>query len=705
MMKFRIFRLKTLKNAVLTRVTWRDFIKLMKGTALEPCFKSRARLSGALLLLVGVVFSGCDKLSAGLSGLFSRGGTQLVLTLVENQESTYQVMVDSSVPSFSRSGPGSALATLKLKVRTRMVGAKDSDGILVQGDVLEGVMTVDGKQTASQLAGQKITYRMSQLRRQSQWAGVGLGIPVGLELFDMGVPNGRIKAGETWKVESDRNLLQLQDGIRVNRNFTIRGEETYAGQACYVVATTIPVSVKKLSSGLSVEVSGRGETWISRKDGRILRVTEALQGAVRNEKQGNQPVPFSQNIEVNEMTVASAVPAPAPKAAPSAAVPAKPAVPAPLTSAPSALPAPLSPAVAVVPAVPAPIPSPAPAAVPASQPVTATVASAPVPVAVAAKAPVPVPAAAARKEQEKGVTVPADSGVERLVFVSTSTGKKEVWSMAVDGTDKRCLTGYAYDNWAPDFDQEGKIMACTSRRANGVNLWFIDVEAGAATPVTDFSENEDLKSGWSEGGTKVVFQKKSKLWAVSRDGFNLQSFDIDGPVVSFDATPDSTQILVVVSVLNQKKIQAVDVNSGMVRDLFEGDMPAWAPKAEKIAFRNLETVNISRADGTGAKEIYKGKILNSPLIWEPGGRKVACTVQEGENGKPMVIIIDEASSTATKVTKLGGYAQAFSPSGDRIAYLLNGDLWLAKVDGSAHIQMTSDGATTGPIRWERHNVR
>lgn len=697
---------KTAINAVLTRVSPRDLIYLMKGIEMEPSRPFQPRLAGILLLVGVLAVCGCSKFPGNL---FSRGGTDLSLSLTVNQDITYQVEVGSSIPS-TTAGAGAVQATLKSRIRTRTGSTKDADGIKVQGDILGGDMVMAGKPAAIQLVGQKISYVISSLRRQSQWTGVGLGIPVGPELFDMGVPKGKIKQGETWKVESDRNLFQLQDSIRITRNFTIRGEEVSGGQACYAVSTTIPAATKKLSSGLKIEVSGKGDTWISKKDGRVMRATEFLQGVIRDDRQGNQAAPFSQNIEVSELSAVSAPSTPVTAA--------KPAAPAPITPAPSAPGA--TPAVHT----PSPLTQAAPVASPlavASTPVIQAAVTTPTPVSAAPQAAVATPAPAKTNESAKAAPTPADPRRERIVFVSNSTGKREVWTMAVDGTEKMSLTGYTNAHWSHDFEQEGKLMACTSKRTTGTNLWFVDMEGGAATPLTDFSENDDIVSGWSDGGAKLVFMKKSKLWRVSRDGFNLQSFEIDGPVVSFSATPDTAQVAAVVSVLNQRKIQMVDVNSGTVREMYEGDMPSWSPKGDRLAYRNQETLNISMADGTGTKELYRGRILNAPLIWDPTGAKVACTVQDSENSSPYMMIVGE-DGTKTAIGKedalkrgdlaedsaqvnQGRYAQAFSPTGNRIAYLSGGNLWIARIDGSVHTQMTSDGATSGPVRWGKYYVR
>jgi len=674
----------------------RDFIYMMKGNMTGPCRATGAAFACAMAI-AAFLMTGCDKLPGGL---FSRGGTDLSFRPAASQEYTYQSTVDSSIPSWTKTGSGSVTATLRMKIRCRASGQADADGIPVQGDILDGQATQGGKQWAMQLMGQKVVYRISELRRISQWQGLG-AIPVGPELFSLEVPKGKVKSGETWKVESDRFILQLATSIRITRNFSIKGEEQFGGEQCLVVTTSIPAMTKKLESGITLDISGNGSTSISKKDGRIVKAIETLQGSMTNPSVSQQAAPFTQSVVITELSsgVAPALPS---AASPTGQTAAKPvsapapspiAPPTPLTGQPVAQ---AQPPASLTPAVPAKAPTAVPAAAPTAAPSPAKPAATGAPVQ-AKPASAATSAAAAPKEE----TGPFQ---ERLVFVSRATGRREVWSVAPDGTAKRCLTPYTFEHWYPSFDPDGKVLACASRRSNGVNLWSFNMDNGASSPLTEFGEVSDIKAAWTFGGKKLVFIKDSKLWAIHRDGFNMQSFDFDGPVVDLAATPMTAVVAVVVNVLNQMKIQTVEVNSGAVRDLFEGDLPDWSPDGGRMVYRNVDALNVARSDGTGSKSLFKGHILSTPLRWDPSGRKIMCTIQENEAVVPNVLIINEADGISNKATSRGGIGQAFSVSGDKVVYLLHGDIWIATLDGAAHVQMTTDGGSSGPVIWGKQYV-
>src|SRR5204863_3701697 len=130
-----------------------------------------------------------------------------------------------------------------------------------------------------------------------------------------------------------------------------------------------------------------------------------------------------------------------------------------------------------------------------------------------------VPAAAAPKTPAPLVLGAATGSTlqERIVFVSRGTAKREVWTVAPDGTGKRCLTPFAFEHWSPSLDPDGRMLACASRRATGVNLWLIDLTGGKGDAVTAFGEKDEVDAAWCAGGQRLVFLKGGKLWAVHRD--------------------------------------------------------------------------------------------------------------------------------------------------------------------------------------------
>jgi len=434
------------------------------------------------------------------------------------------------------------------------------------------------------------------------------------------------------------------------------------GTPCVHLTANIPPVKRTLAAGPTLDVSGSGEAWIAAADGRVLRVTELIEGQARNDKASAEPGRLLQRITLAD----AAQPAPAPSA-PEAAPPA----------APPSAPKPAAPAAAS-----APTPAPAPAAS----------AAAPAP------APALAPAAAAAASSSTGLSA------ERLMYVSNATGKREIWSLAPDGAVKACLSGYAFDHWAPAFESTGRILACAGRKApGGVNVWLLRLGQGAAA-LTDFAESDDMLVGWAAAATRVAFVRRGQFWLAEPDGFNLQTIPVDGRVVDLAATPASTRVALVANTLNQNRIVTVETGSGVVRDIADGDRPSFSPDASRIAYRGGDGLMVMQADGSAPSSLAKTPMGDGPLVWDPAGTRIAFTGRAGDMDNVMMLDVARGGGSPVAVTTRGGVAQAFSPDGKRIAYLFEGDLWIATLDGATLTRLTSDGTVQPPVWWGRHYV-
>jgi Tol biopolymer transport system component len=436
--------------------------------------------------------------------------------------------------------------------------------------------------------------------------------------------------------------------VTLERTFTFQGDGKVGSEDAWRITFVVSPVKRDLSEGGQLDMTGTGEVWIARKDLRVLKATEVLTGRLLNKTISNEPGKFAQAITLMDATLAP------PRIA-------------------SLIETPDSGSAAKTPAP----------ATPAGPPKGAAAS------ATAGATPAPPSATGA----------PA----ERLVFVSHATGKREVWSVAPDGTGKRCLSGFTNDHWSPSVDAEGRTLAVASSNAKGTNVWMIGLLAGERTALTEFGETDDIEVQWCHNGQRVVFLRDGKLWSVHRDGYNLQSFGVGGRAVSLAATNATSQVAVVTNELNQNKVFVVDVLSGAVRELFEGESPSWSPDGTQIAYRGADSVTIANADGSGARQLLKGSFADGPVVWEPTGKRIAVSRIEGS--QPDVYLVEAAANgKVTRVTFRGGVACAFSPTADRVAYLLDNDLWIAASDGNTQVQVTADGATELPVWWGKHYV-
>ncbi len=583
----------------------------------------------AATFLFGLSLAGCDRVKS----LVGRGGADLSRAIPVGQEFTLRSLIEAPGPD------GTGGTRIDLTIKCKAVRDEGDGWAAVEGEVTAGRYEVDGNPRQVPLAGQKAAFKYNAQRKMSGWQR--MDFPSGLELLDIAPPKGRMKVKESWKTEGRRTLLVNQEEVTFERVFVLEGEAPQAGEPAWRMTVRVPAVKKSLASGAALEFSGTGEVWVARKDGRLLKVTEVLEGTIKDDKSGKPPARFTQ-----AMTLADAQGAPAQLA--SAARPGT-------------------------------------AAAPASGSATA-------------------PAAAASAAPSAGAgAAPAGAAAERLTFVSRATGRPEVWSVLPDGAGKKCLTPLAFNHWNPAPDPEGRLLAVVSARNDGINIWSVDLLSGNRVPMTEFGEREAIQPGWASGGKRLAFARGGKLWTVHRDGFNLASHPLAGRVISVATSPASPLVAVVINELNQNKIFTVDIQSGVIHELFEGEAPAFSPDGLKIAYRTEDALFLANSDGSSNTQLVKGRFEKGPIFWHPKLNRIGCT--QIEAGAEDVYLLDAVPNTKlTRVTKRGGIGMVISPAGDKIAYLRHGDLWVASADGTVHTQLTADGSTEGPISWMKHHV-
>ncbi|MEK7766255.1 MAG: DPP IV N-terminal domain-containing protein, partial [bacterium] len=109
-------------------------------------------------------------------------------------------------------------------------------------------------------------------------------------------------------------------------------------------------------------------------------------------------------------------------------------------------------------------------------------------------------------------------------------------------------------------------------------------------------------------------------------------------------------------------------------------------------------------DGSAPTMLAKTIVADGPLVWDSAGTRIAFTGRIADVENVMTIEAAGGGRPPIAVTTRGGVAQCFSPDGKRIAYLFQGDLWLATLDGATFTRLTEDGTVQAPIWWGNHYV-
>jgi tricorn protease len=124
------------------------------------------------------------------------------------------------------------------------------------------------------------------------------------------------------------------------------------------------------------------------------------------------------------------------------------------------------------------------------------------------------------------------------------------------------------------------------------------------------------------------------------------------------------------------------------------------------------------ADGANPKEIAKVSTgrefdFRTESTWSPDGSRIVAPLYNP--GEPGLGVIDTATGSIVKITRGVGQPASpltqngdryprWSPTGDRIAFIRNGDVWTVSPDGSGERMIRSDG-TVETLAWSPDGSR
>ena len=195
----------------------------------------------------------------------------------------------------------------------------------------------------------------------------------------------------------------------------------------------------------------------------------------------------------------------------------------------------------------------------------------------------------------------APSGT-RLVFSSTRSGNRNLWSSLPDGSDARPLTsGEAIDE-RPAFAPDGQRVAFVSDRGGARGIWLISAEGGSPRQLAKAQVLDSLS--WSPDGTRIVFAEPG------------------------DAAP---------------RLSLLTVASGVTTSLptpGPASGPAWSPRGDVIAYIEsrarpnlpaLVTLQFVTPEGKPAEIACEQPPNNgnAMLAWAPDGRVLASVGNSG----------------------------------------------------------------------------
>jgi len=243
---------------------------------------------------------------------------------------------------------------------------------------------------------------------------------------------------------------------------------------------------------------------------------------------------------------------------------------------------------------------------------------------------------------------------DQLVFTSSRSGNRNLWTARSDGDHARPLTtGSALDE-QPSFSPDGRQIAFISDRGGHRAIWVINADGGTPRKIVEAAALGG--TSWSADGTEVLYAASADSWP------SLAKVSIRTGQVTSLATPGA------VAAVQPARCPTRDVIAYLAPPTPTGEDQMTTVRFIDSTGRSLYTTLPPPPTGTGFN--------NGTLAWAPDGRRLAIISADTASPTSVWIVDPDAARPYRQLIEL--------PPGPRI----RGITWTR--DGSAVIVGTHE---------------
>jgi len=184
----------------------------------------------------------------------------------------------------------------------------------------------------------------------------------------------------------------------------------------------------------------------------------------------------------------------------------------------------------------------------------------------------------------------------QIVLDSTAGGRRSLWVMGADGSNRRPLLRGTDEDYGPSVSPDGRYVAFTSMRNGGLpHLWRVDMDGRNLRQLT-FGDSEDARSRWMPDGKWLIFQTwrsegKSTVWKMPAEGGEAVQLS-DKALDPFDLSPDGKLIACYgygTSQPGRTKVFLLPIEGGEPAKVLElppasGGMLSWTADSHAITY-------------------------------------------------------------------------------------------------------------------------
>ena len=250
----------------------------------------------------------------------------------------------------------------------------------------------------------------------------------------------------------------------------------------------------------------------------------------------------------------------------------------------------------------------------------------------------------------------------KIVYVSRSTGNKEICLMDYDGFNVRRITKNGSINLNPAISPKGREILFTSYKKGNPDLYRLVPFGGAEARISS-RHGINFTGAWSPDGNRIALAMSkdgnSEIYIISKDGKqNARLTKNDSIDISPSWSPDGSRIAFVSDRLGSPQVFIMNSDGSNVRRLTRSGAynvnPSWSPKGDRILYSRqqggFQIYSIS-PDGSGDSQLTSQGRNENPR-WSPDGRFI--TFSSNRDGRESVYVMRADGSGQTKVSRSGG---------------------------------------------------
>jgi serine/threonine protein kinase/Tol biopolymer transport system component len=305
-------------------------------------------------------------------------------------------------------------------------------------------------------------------------------------------------------------------------------------------------------------------------------------------------------------------------------------------------------------------------------------------------------------------------------FTGFANPNRDVWTVAIDGTNPVRVTTDEATDWNPVWSPDGTALYFLSNRSGSMNLWRVGIDEGTGATtgeaqaltaptsyVRHFSLSADGRLGtYANWATTINLARiridaraavtRGPTEAVTTGPRDFQTFDVH----------DDGQVVLMTSVTQQEDLLMAATGSGLshlLNDRYRDRNPRWTLNGRQVLFysdreQNYEIYSIDRDGGglrqltdTGGKRFY-------PVPSRDGSKVLAADITSYElfvyDARDFSKAPDRLPALAPELRGQSFIPLDWSPDGRSLSGVSDATVWVYAFETRAYRRVGTGGAST-----------